>query len=87
MTQKMMQEQNLTNLAPEIDLSQPERIGCEKSTVLRAAACEVSGHFAARRVQIIGYMEYTYLMQLRMTSALNIDSYFQLKCRMLFSVP
>jgi HPr kinase/phosphorylase len=60
---KMMQELNLTNLTPEIDLSDMRVITAE----INRPALQLAGyleHFANERVQIIGYVEYTYLMQL-----------------------
>jgi HPr kinase/phosphorylase len=60
---KMMQEMNLTNLTPEIDLSEMRVITAE----INRPALQLAGyleHFANERVQIIGYVEYTYLMQL-----------------------
>ena len=60
---KMVQELNLTNLTPDIDLSDM-RI---TTTEINRPALQLTGyleHFANERVQIIGYVEYTYLMQL-----------------------
>ena len=60
---KMVQEQNLTNLTPEIDLSDKRIMTAE----INRPALQLTGyleHFANERVQIIGYVEYTYLMQL-----------------------
>lgn len=60
---KMVQELNLTNLTPEIDLSDKKIITAE----INRPALQLTGyleHFANERVQIIGYVEYTYLMQL-----------------------
>ena len=60
---KMAQELELTNLTPEIDLS-----GIViKTAEINRPALQLTGyleHFANERVQIIGYVEYTYLMQL-----------------------
>lgn len=59
----MMQELNLTNLTPEIDLSDKIVVTGE----INRPALQLTGyleHFANERVQIIGYVEYTYLMQL-----------------------
>ena len=60
---KMVQELNLTNLTPEIDLSEMRIMTAE----INRPALQLTGyleHFANERVQIIGYVEYTYLMQL-----------------------
>ena len=60
---KMAQELNLTNLTPEIDLT--DRM--VTTTEINRPALQLTGyleHFANERVQIIGYVEYTYLMQL-----------------------
>ena len=60
---KMIQELNLNNLTPEIDLSDMRIITAE----INRPALQLTGyleHFANERVQIIGYVEYTYLMQL-----------------------
>ena len=60
---KMVQELSLTNLTPEIDLSDKKIITAE----INRPALQLTGyleHFANERVQIIGYVEYTYLMQL-----------------------
>ena len=57
---KMVQEQNLTNLTPEIDLSDKMIMTAE----INRPALQLTGyleHFANERVQIIGYVEYTYL--------------------------
>ena len=62
---KMVQELELNNLTPEIDLS-----GIViKTAEINRPALQLTGyleHFANERVQIIGYVEYTYLMQLSM---------------------
>ena len=55
---KMVQEQNLTNLTPEIDLSDKRIMTAE----INRPALQLTGyleHFANERVQIIGYVEYT----------------------------
>ena len=60
---KLMNELNLTNLTPEIDLSGMRVMTSE----INRPALQLTGyleHFANERVQIIGYVEYTYLMQL-----------------------
>ena len=53
----------LTNLTPEIDLTDVKITSAE----INRPALQLTGyleHFANERVQIIGYVEYTYLMQL-----------------------
>lgn len=63
---KMVQELNLTNLTPEIDLTDILVMTAE----INRPALQLAGyleHFANERVQIIGYVEYTYLMQLEDT--------------------
>lgn len=58
--QKIVQKMNLKNLTPEIDLTDKE---VEVPDVNRPAL-QLAGffdHFAANRVQMIGYVEYTYL--------------------------
>ncbi len=60
---RMMQALSLTNLTPEIDLSDMRVMTAE----INRPALQLTGyleHFANERVQIIGYVEYTYLMQL-----------------------
>ena len=60
---KLAEELNLTNLTPEIDLAEIQIITAE----INRPALQLTGyleHFANERVQIIGYVEYTYLMQL-----------------------
>ena len=60
---KMVQELNLTNLTPEIDLSDMRIMTAE----INRPALQLTGyleHFANERVQIIGYVEYTYLQTL-----------------------
>ena len=60
---KMVQELELNNLTPEIDLS-----GIViKTAEINRPALQLTGyleHFANERVQIIGYVEYTYLKSL-----------------------
>ena len=60
---KVVEEMNLKNLTPEVDM---EDI---KITIpdINRPALQLTGyyeHFASERVQIIGYVEYTYLMHL-----------------------
>ena len=60
---KMAQELELTNLTPEIDLSDI----VIKTAEINRPALQLTGyleHFANERVQIIGYVEYTYLLHL-----------------------
>ena len=60
---KMVQELNLTNLTPEIDLSDMRIMTAE----INRPALQLTGyleHFENERVQIIGYVEYTYLLHL-----------------------
>ena len=60
---KLVQELGLHNLTPEIDLSEI----VIKTAEINRPALQLTGyleHFANERVQIIGYVEYTYLMQL-----------------------
>ena len=62
---KLVQELGLHNLTPEIDLSEI----VIKTAEINRPALQLTGyleHFANERVQIIGYVEYTYLMQLSM---------------------
>ena len=60
---KLVQEMNLKNLTPEVDM------GHVRITLpdINRPALQLTGyfeHFASERVQIIGYVEYTYLMHL-----------------------
>ena len=71
---KMVQELNLTNLTPEIDLSDMRIMTAE----INRPALQLTGyleHFANERVQIIGYVEYTYLMQLSDEKRMNISPF------------
>ena len=57
---KMVQEQNLTNLTPEIDLSDKRIMTAE----INRPALQLTGffdHFDRERVQIIGYVEQAYI--------------------------
>ena len=57
---KLVQELGLHNLTPEIDLSEI----VIKTAEINRPALQLTGyleHFANERVQIIGYVEYTYL--------------------------
>ena len=60
---KLVEEMNLKNLTPDLDLDQV------RVTVpdINRPALQLTGyfeHFASERVQIIGYVEFTYLMHL-----------------------
>ena len=60
---QLVQEMNLTNLTPEIDYTDIQILTAE----INRPALQLAGfleHFANERVQIIGYVEYSYLMQL-----------------------
>jgi HPr kinase/phosphorylase len=60
---KMVEELNLKNLTPDVDM---EKIQITLPDINRPAL-QLTGyfeHFASERVQIIGYVEYTYLMHL-----------------------
>ena len=61
---KMIQELNLYNKTPDIDIS-AKRINTPE---INRPALQLTGylvHFANERVQIIGYVEYTYLLHLQ----------------------
>ncbi|MBQ6386776.1 MAG: HPr(Ser) kinase/phosphatase [Lachnospiraceae bacterium] len=61
--QKLADELNLQNLTPEIDMSGIEITSPE----INRPALQLTGyydHFVAERVQIIGYVEYTYIIQM-----------------------
>ncbi|MFI3173233.1 MAG: HPr(Ser) kinase/phosphatase [Eubacteriales bacterium] len=58
--QRIVEEMNLKNLTPEIDLSQKEVLIPD----INRPALQLAGffdHFESDRVQIIGYVEYTYV--------------------------
>ncbi|MDD3220109.1 MAG: HPr(Ser) kinase/phosphatase [Lachnospiraceae bacterium] len=60
---KIEEELNLTNLTPDIDMSKIEVTVPD----INRPALQLAGyldHFAAARVQIIGYVEFTYLQQM-----------------------
>ena len=73
---KLVQELGLHNLTPEIDLSEI----VIKTAEINRPALQLTGyleHFANERVQIIGYVEYTYLMQLSVRNGnLNMKDLF-----------
>ena len=61
---KMVQELNLTNLTPEIDLSEMRIMTAE----INRPALQLTGyleHFANERVQIIGYVRFHVLSSVR----------------------
>ena len=61
---KMIQELNLYNKTPEIDISKK----MINTPEINRPALQLTGyleHFENERVQIIGYVEYTYLLHLR----------------------
>ena len=72
---KLVQELGLHNLTPEIDLSEI----VIKTAEINRPALQLTGyleHFANERVQIIGYVEYTYLMQLSIiVMGIQLSSY------------
>ena len=72
---KMVQELELNNLTPEIDLS-----GIVINTAeINRPALQLTGyleHFANERVQIIGYVEYTYLEHLPREAKLPVYEKF-----------
>lgn len=58
---KVVEKLKLKNLTPEIDLTDKELISRE----INRPALQLTGyfdHFASERVQIVGYVEYTYLL-------------------------
>lgn len=60
---KVVEEMNLKNLTPEIDM---DKVRITLPDINRPAL-QLTGyfaHFASERIQIIGYVEFTYLMQL-----------------------
>lgn len=60
---KVVQEMGLTNLTPDIDMTET----CITLPDVNRPALQLTGyleHFANNRVQIIGYVEYTYLQHL-----------------------
>ena len=60
---KLVEKMNLKNLTPEIDLSEKEISVPD----INRPALQLTGyfdHFDSVRVQIIGYVEYTYLQTL-----------------------
>lgn len=72
---KMVEKMNLKNVTPEVDLSQI------RITVpdINRAALQLAGyfeHFTSERVQIVGYVEYTYLMGLPMEEKLPVYERF-----------
>lgn len=72
---KVVEKMNLKNLTPNVDMSQI------RITVpdINRPALQLTGyfeHFASERVQIVGYVEYTYLMGLPMEQKLPIYEQF-----------
>ena len=67
---KLVEKMNLKNLTPEIDLTE------KVITVpdINRPALQLTGyfdHFDSERVQIIGYVEYTYLQTLTETGSVS----------------
>lgn len=63
--EKLVQEMNLKNLTPEVDMGAHEVIVPD----INRPALQLAGffdHFASERVQIIGYVEYTYMQTVPM---------------------
>ena len=72
---KLVQELGLHNLTPEIDLSEI----VIKTAEINRPALQLTGyleHFANERVQIIGYVEYTYLEHLSRERRLEVYEQF-----------
>lgn len=72
---KVVEKMNLKNLTPNVDMSQI------RITVpdINRPALQLTGyfeHFASERVQIVGYVEYTYLMGLPMEQKVPIYEQF-----------
>lgn len=72
---KVVEKMNLKNLTPDVDMS------AIKITVpdINRPALQLTGyfeHFASERVQIVGYVEYTYLMGLPMEQKVPIYEQF-----------
>lgn len=75
MLSKVVEKMNLKNLTPDVDMASI------KITVpdINRPALQLTGyfeHFASERVQIIGYVEYTYLMGLPMEKKLPVYEQF-----------
>ena len=69
---KLAQDLRLTNLTPDLNMDEVELTTPE----INRPALQLTGyydHFASDRVQIIGYVEYTYLMQLE--KSILLDTY------------
>lgn len=72
---KVVEKMNLKNLTPNVDMS-PIRITVPD---INRPALQLTGyfeHFASERVQIVGYVEYTYLMGLPMEHKVPIYEHF-----------
>ena len=68
---KLAQELNLTNLTPDIDLTEIY----VKTAEINRPALQLTGyleHFANERVQIIGYVEYTYANKVVLICFINM---------------
>ena len=62
---KMVEKMNLKNLTPDIDMTEK----CLTVPDINRPALQLTGyfdHFDSERVQVIGYVEYTYLQTLPM---------------------
>lgn len=72
---KVVEKMNLKNVTPEVDMT-PIRITTPE---INRPALQLTGyfeHFASERVQIVGYVEYTYLQGLPMEQKLPIYERF-----------
>ena len=72
---RMAEQMNLKNMTPEIDISQTK----VHVPDINRPALQLTGyfdHFAYERVQIVGYVEYTYLQGIPMEQKLPIYEKF-----------
>lgn len=72
---KVVEKMNLKNVTPEVDMT-PIRITTPE---INRPALQLTGyfeHFASERVQIVGYVEYTYLLGLPMEQKIPIYERF-----------
>ncbi|MDO5538769.1 MAG: HPr(Ser) kinase/phosphatase [Eubacteriales bacterium] len=72
---KVVEKMNLKNVTPDVDMT-PIRITTPE---INRPALQLTGyfeHFASERVQIVGYVEYTYLQGMSMTEKLPIYERF-----------
>ena len=72
---KVMEQMKLENLTPDIDMSSIEITLPD----INRPALQLTGyfdHFASERVQIIGYVEYTYLEHLPREEKLKVYDQF-----------